>query len=153
VRTVILRSVDEGQKKIVFHTDKRSPKVAELLQNAHCTALFYAPDDKVQIRLKCIGIVHLNGAMHQQVWQQARLQSKLTYSNVHAPGSILPEPNIINVNETNVPPEKLEFCASNFAVVELQIESLEMMYLHHTGNKKMIAHFTQDKTTLHWLQV
>ena len=50
-RIVVLRGVDEEEKKIWFHSDIRSSKVKILKSNPEATLLFYDKSEKIQLRI------------------------------------------------------------------------------------------------------
>ena len=49
-RIVVLRGVDEKQKKLWFHSDIRSNKIKILKSNPEGTLLFYDKSEKIQIK-------------------------------------------------------------------------------------------------------
>ena len=55
-RTVVLRDFIQDSRIIRFHTDLRSPKVAELQTNPEATMQGYDPSIKIQLRLSLIHI-------------------------------------------------------------------------------------------------
>ena len=50
-RIVVLRGIDEKEKKIWFHSDIRSNKVKILKSNSEATFLFYDKSEKIQLRI------------------------------------------------------------------------------------------------------
>ena len=57
-RIVVLRGVDENEKKIWFHSDIRSNKIKILKSNPEATFLFYDKNEKIQLRIS--GITKIN---------------------------------------------------------------------------------------------
>ena len=57
-RIVVLRGVDEKEKKIWFHSDIRSNKIKILKSNPISTLLFYDKNEKIQLRI--FGDVKIN---------------------------------------------------------------------------------------------
>ncbi|MCO6477651.1 MAG: pyridoxamine 5'-phosphate oxidase family protein [Phaeodactylibacter sp.] len=51
VRTVVAREVSQGLS-VLFFTDSRTPKVAQIRENPRVSALFYHPKKKLQVRMK-----------------------------------------------------------------------------------------------------
>jgi pyridoxamine 5'-phosphate oxidase len=150
LRTVILRDVNQTENWISFHTDARSKKVEQMQQNENVSALLYSLSQRVQLRLQCKASVHHNDYVTEAAWQSARLQSKLSYSNIDAPGTLLYNPVLIDVNRMNVSDDELLQCKNNFAVVRLSLISLDMVILHHAGNKRLLKKY--DTQLLTWLQ-
>jgi pyridoxamine 5'-phosphate oxidase len=151
-RTVILRSVDADAKTISFHTDCRSSKVQDLMHNPNTAALLYDHENRVQVRLQCIAALHQNNAIANDCWQKARLQSQLTYGNETASSTLIPIPTLLNVNEVNVTEAHIQFCKENFMVVTLQIHALDILFLHHTGNKRMQTLYKNNETKMSWVE-
>ena len=50
-RIVVLRGLNEKEKKIWFHSDLRSNKVTILKSNSDSTLLFYDKSEKIQLRI------------------------------------------------------------------------------------------------------
>ncbi len=50
-RIVVLRGVDEKEKKIWFHSDIRSNKIKNIKANPLASLLFYDKSEKVQLRV------------------------------------------------------------------------------------------------------
>jgi pyridoxamine 5'-phosphate oxidase len=150
LRTVILRKVLAAEKKLFFHTDIRSPKVQHLQQNGAISWLFYDEPLRLQMRMKGTAIVHIDNDVAAAGWAASRLSSQLTYSIIHAPGAQLAAPLPININEKNPPADVIQFAATNFSVVETTISQLDVVFLHHQGNKRAI--FDYENNTQHWVQ-
>jgi pyridoxamine 5'-phosphate oxidase len=153
-RTVILRKAIVANKLLQFNTDIRSPKVAILNTNNKAQALFYNHADRVQIRLTCAATINYNNEVTEQAWEIARLASKLNYSNSSPSGTLLNEPEQIDINNPNPSKELLAKCKQNFAVIQLQVSKLDMVLLHYTYNKRMIVEYTgAEIKCMNWVQI
>lgn len=150
LRTVILRKVISAEKKLFFHTDIRSPKVNFLQNNNRISWLFYDEGLRLQIRMHGNAIVHFNNEVSAAGWEASRLSSQLTYSIEHAPGTVLETPIPLYLNDKNPSPDVIEFSASNFAVVETCIEKVDIVFLHHQGNKRAVFDYTN--ASFNWVQ-
>ena len=53
-RIIVLRGVDEKEKKLWVHSDIRSNKVKDLKINPKATLLFYDKNEKIQLRISAI---------------------------------------------------------------------------------------------------
>jgi pyridoxamine 5'-phosphate oxidase len=150
LRTVILRGVNESEKWISFHSDFRSNKIAQLQQNNTVSALLYHHTKRMQLRLQCKASLHCNDDIADNSWGKARLQSKLSYSNALAPGTIIEQPILTDVNRTDVLQSEIDALQKNFVVVRLKIIQMDIVFLHHAGNKRMFINYeTKQKS---WLQ-
>ena len=136
-RTVVLRGFEPGVFKIYFNTDYRSPKIQELKNNNHCSALFYDQERRVQLRFRCQAILHYQNDVSSKVWSQTHLQSRKCYMGPYKPTQKLEDwnPNI-PLEYLKVDPEKehSEDGYVNFVHIELKIIELDILELHHDGH-------------------
>lgn len=90
LRTVVQRQVDPNLQ-VLFYTDSRSPKVAQMQQQPEVSALFWHPKKQLQVRLK--GAAQFIDASHPEyVDYLARVQqspSTKDYRSLQAPGTAL----------------------------------------------------------------
>lgn len=88
VRTVVARDVSQGLS-LLFYTDSRTPKVAQIKEDARVSALFYHPHKKLQVRMK--GLAELIGKGDEGygllLEQVKRSNGLKDYSSLRAPGS------------------------------------------------------------------
>ena len=150
-RTVILRDVNSCQKTISFNTDIRSLKIEQLKVNNSVSWLFYDKTIKIQLRMYAKAIIHVSDATSEMAWEQSRLSSKICYTTQQKPGSFINEPELVEVNQTNVEPELLAFAHDNFAVIETEIHAIDFVFLNRKGNKR--AYFDYENNIFQWRQV
>ena len=150
VRTVIVREVDIEQKTIRFNTDIRSPKFAQLAANSHVCWLFYDEKLRIQMRFFAEASLHLNDELADTAWEETRLNSKITYTAMHAPGTLLTEPDLVDLNRDFISEEELKTARRNFAVVHTRIMSLDWTFLHYQGNRRAFFDYQQNRQT--WMQ-
>jgi hypothetical protein len=151
IRTVILRDVDKQKKEISFHTDLRSPKVAQLKINNTVSFLFYDPELRIQLRCSGEAFLHLKDARADLAWRKSRLSSQLCYTNLLPPGADLAEPELIDLSRTDVSDEELEKAFSNFLVVTSKINEIDWLFLHHKGHRR--AKFDYLINSFQWKHV
>lgn len=88
VRTVVAREVSQSLS-VLFFTDSRTPKVAQIKENPRVSALFYHPKKKLQARIK--GMAELIGKGHEaypSLLERVKNSDALKdYTAVLAPGS------------------------------------------------------------------
>ncbi len=135
--TVVLREALPDRNLIIFHTDIRSEKVSEIKSNPNLTVVYYDDADHIQIILKAEAAIHHQDDIAKQQWQQSGFKSRRNYLTEHAPSSPL--------NEEGSGLEYLgeqKFDDSdpagykNFAVVVLDVHSLEYLQLNKDGNRR-----------------
>jgi pyridoxamine 5'-phosphate oxidase len=149
-RTVIIRGVDVENKLIRFNTDIRSPKFTQLEYNPNVCWLFYDEGLRIQMRCKAVATLHVNDAVAEQGWEEARMNCKITYMSPYAPGTYLDEPYLLDLNRSDIPDDELNAARENFAIVQTKVLSLDWVFLHHKGNRR--AFFDYEKNILTWMQ-
>jgi len=142
--TVVLREVLSDEHHIIFHTDIRSEKVAEIKRNPSLSVVYYDDTDRIQIILKAEAAIHHQDDIAKQHWQQSGFKSRRNYLTQQAPSSPLPEES-----------SGLEYLGDKkfddsdaagyekFAVVALHVKILESLQLNHEGNRR--ARFKADQ--------
>lgn len=68
-RTVVLRHAQAEQQQLGFFTDRRSPKVAQLRQQAQAMLVFWSPRLSWQLRVRLLVSVVDEGPEVQAIWQ------------------------------------------------------------------------------------
>lgn len=137
VRTVVLRAADSQTRTIAFHTDARSPKLAEIRRNPECSVLLYERSWKAQARLRGQASIHLDDAIAAAAWARTAEMSKLCYQVTTAPGASIgtPADAVFDAVKTNDGRD-------NFCCVTIDVRDIEWLYLHHLGHRR--ARFAWD---------
>jgi hypothetical protein len=138
VRTVVLRRVIADQRTIVCHTDRRSPKVSQIAASSALAWLFYDPRHKLQIRVTGTGRVPPDEeSITETQWQRSRVGSRRCYLAPSAPGTLCDavEPGFpASFVDTNPTAAQSEAGRANFAVVECQVDFLDILQLGARGH-------------------
>lgn len=154
-RTVVLREVSRHERQLFFHTDLRSPKVAQLRENPRCSWLFYDPGRRAQIRVQSHATLHTDDAVARQHWQNSSTMNRRTYMAPLAPGTpcAAPESNLATAFQARLPSDsESEAGHANFAVVSCLVDSLEWLELSATGYHRAIFHWAPSgHLTATWL--
>lgn len=129
-RTVVLRAADSSARTLRFHTDRRSPKYAELERDARIQLLFYDAAAKLQIRAPGRAVLHTAGDLADRAWAQSRPFSRACYAQHAAPGSSTGSPLAAPVQEDP------EDGRSVFVAVEVRLNALEWLWLDHAGHRR-----------------
>ncbi|TVQ63955.1 MAG: flavin-binding protein [Phycisphaerales bacterium] len=139
-RTVVLRNADRDGASLVFHTDARSPKCAELRANTALTWTFYDPASKVQLRVRSRAEVLTTGEIVDQRWANTRAMGRRCYLAPRTPGVSVgdqPDPNLPEALRHREPTEQESKPGrANFAVVRCAIESVDWLHLRHDGHRR-----------------
>ena len=139
IRTIVLRNVNMKDKIISFHTDFRSKKINEILDNNNISILFYDHGEKIQIKCSGRGTVNNKNENSNQSWQKTRSFSKKCYIVDEAPGSIsdMPTSGYKKEHEIELPDEEiLNSGYENFTLVDMEISEMEWLYLHRHGHRR-----------------
>ena len=142
-RIVVLRGIDEKQKKIWFHSDIRSNKIKILKSNSEAVLLFYDKSEKIQLRINGDVKINYQNEITKKSWKKTTLMSRQCYLGENSPGSPSLEATsglTENVDNLKYSLEESEIGYKNFCVVETFIKSIEWLYLAAKGHRS--AHFT-----------
>ncbi|MCP5397340.1 MAG: pyridoxamine 5'-phosphate oxidase family protein [Sphingomonadaceae bacterium] len=139
LRMMVLRAFDPGDWTLRFHTDVRSPKVATIGQGGRVSVLLHDPEAKMQLRCRGQGRIETQGGVADAAWAEATNYAKRCYLSEAAPGahseaatSGLPA----EVEGINPSAEQLLPARANFAVLLVDITSVDWLYLAHDGHRR-----------------
>ena len=136
-RSLVLREVDAAERRLVFYTDARSPKVRQIEQSPQGTLIFYSRKLGQQLRMQVRLNVETTGLAVSSRW--ARLQTSAgarDYQSVAAPGRPLDAP----LSELGV--------RGHFAMIEAMADSVDWVELHPEGHRRALLGGQQSR----WLQ-
>lgn len=124
-RTVVLREVDPDQERLVFFTDARSPKVAQLKAQPRGVLVMWSAELGWQLRIQVDCQVEVSGLAVASRW--ARLRSTPAAQDYLAP---LPPGS-----PTDAAPNGLA-AREHFAVVQAQVLEMDWLELGVTGHRR-----------------
>ena len=136
-RTVVLRAADFESRTLVFHTDRRSPKISEIEASGRLAWAFYDRASKTQLRISGATTVHSSDEVADAGWARTALSSRRCYLAPHAPSGVLEawHPNLPDGLHASRPDaETSEAGRRNFALVRTRVDRLERLELHHDGH-------------------
>ena len=153
-RIVVLRGVDEKEKKIWFHSDIRSNKIKILKSNPKGTLLFYDKSEKIQLRISGSAKINYQNNISKKSWKKTAHMSRQCYLGDKAPGSDASEPTsglTNDVDNLKYSKEESEIGYKNFCVIEIFVKSIEWLFLAAKGHRR--AYFTLKNNSLEkkWL--
>ena len=126
-RSLVLREVDAAERRLIFYTDARSPKVRQIEKSPQGTLIFYSRQLGWQLRMQVRLAVETSGLAVSSRW--ARLQTSAgrhDYLAPQAPGSALDAP-LADLGTR-----------SHFAVIEAMAESVDWLELHPEGHRRAL---------------
>lgn len=144
VRTVVLRKVDPEARTLVFHTDRRSSKFADLLQDPTIACLFYEPKERLQLRVHARATLHTQDAIAHEQWVAASPNTRSMYRTALVPGSVVDRLQVS-------PAPQVGDGRDNFAVVVGHIETIDWLYLHPDAHRRARFTWPEGKRTCEWL--
>lgn len=135
-RVVVLRRFDAAARLLVFHTDVRSAKVAELGRNPRCGFTFYDPDDRIQLRLRTTATVHHADPFARREFDALPPHNKATYTSAGLPGA--DEPADSPFDYPPKPPADEGVAFAHFAAVACVIREADALELHPSGHRRAV---------------
>ncbi|MGC6503701.1 MAG: pyridoxamine 5'-phosphate oxidase family protein [Parvibaculales bacterium] len=146
-RMVVLRHTDPVAASLIFHTDLRSTKMAELAATPTASLLFYDPKQRIQISVTG-PVTELAPDRRDREWQSLHAGSKTVYQIEPAPGSILPAPT-----QAVYAPQNNNDGYDHFTAMAMDIGALEWLYLAAAGHRRARFHFEENRAApaMHWL--
>ena len=125
LRTVVLREVAADQQRLIFFTDARSPKVAQLRAHPGGTLLGWGAALGWQLRLRVTLSVEADGLAVSSRWARMKLSpAAQDYLSPLPPGAAL----------GRHPPERAS--RAHFAVVNAQVTAIDWLELHADGHRR-----------------
>lgn len=126
-RTVVLRQAREPSGELVFFTDGRSPKVAELQIRPQASLVFWSPQLRWQLRVSARLQALTSGTEVDAAWARVGWSASAgDYLTAQAPGHPLAD--------GGVPPDSpADRTAHHLAVVVARIESMDWLELGLDG--------------------
>jgi len=149
LRTVVLRYTDPDEKQVVFYTDMRSAKIAELKINPNISLLFYDQVEKVQVKLSGIGILHHLDNFSQQHWEKVHTNGRTAYMAIPGPSTAISEPTdgLDYLKDGNITEDGYK----NFAAVITQVNFIEWVSLKTAGHRRAQYRLINDSWKGQWL--
>jgi general stress protein 26 len=154
-RTVVLRRADADRAGLLFHTDVRSTKIAQIQGNPRVSLLFYDHRLAVQLQVTGIAVIHESHEIADQLWSSGTPASLKMYLGPTAPGTVCSGPN------RNLPddmlgrlPERdeIEQGRVNFAAIQVHVQSLEWLMLSRDGNlRARFIYYRGQLNRMEWL--
>lgn len=136
-RTVVLRDANAEARRLMFYTDARSPKVAQLRQHPMATLVCWNAELGWQLRLRCRLQVSVDGLAVSSRWAKLKLStSAQDYMAPIAPGTPVDEP---------LRPEHGE--RSHFALVYAEVAAIDWLALDPAGHRRALF----DARSARWL--
>ena len=141
-RTMVLRKVIKEALELQFHTDTRSNKIEEIVENNLGAIIVYDITTKVQLRIEAKFKILEDSSVIGERWSNMKNMSKECYAVSVAPGTELQDP------------ERLEFMDSgkhNFTILSAKVLKMEWLYLCYKGNRRASFDYRHGESVKSWL--
>jgi pyridoxamine 5'-phosphate oxidase len=139
-RVMVLRRFDADTRRLSFYTDLRSAKIPVLAHDPRVAVTFYDAPRKVQLRLNGLVAVHAGDALAHDRWKASGESSLRCYLG-RAPGTPSAEPTsgLPSDMQASIPSRaELAPGQQHFAVLEVDVQRLEWLYLHSRGQRRAL---------------
>jgi len=139
-RVMVLRKADPAAGTLRFHTDARSPKVAQLDGQPVCV-LGYHPGENIQLRISGIARIGRDNSEVDGIWNQSTLFARRCYLAQQAPGTPLPGPasGLPAWIEGQQPTEdQIGPARPNFAVLWVGVTAIDWLHLANSGHRRAL---------------
>jgi len=153
-RIVVLRGINEKEKKIWFHSDIRSNKVKILKSNSESSLLFYDKSEKIQLRISGNSKINHKNDITLKSWKKTIHMSRQCYLGDKPPGSnaLNPTSGLTNdIDNLKYTLEESEIGYENFCVIETFIKSIEWLYLAAKGHRRAYFSLKNNSLEKKWL--
>ena len=153
-RIVVLRGINQKDKKIWFHSDIRSNKVKILKKNPLSSLLFYDKSEKIQLRISCNSKINYQNKTTEKAWKKTAHMSRQCYLGEKSPGTIsaLPTSGLSkDIDDLKFSIEESEIGYKNFCLVENFINTIEWLYLAAKGHRRALFKLNNDLIEKKWI--
>jgi pyridoxamine 5'-phosphate oxidase len=148
MRMVVLRDLRRQDRTLVFYTDARSDKVAELAENRQAGLLFWNRRNSWQLRMHVEIEVVRSGTEFETRWRQVgATRNAVEYQSALRPGAPLGSaatPDAAAAAPDTVQPEH------HFAILRASVLTCDSLELRRDGHRR--ASFDYVRNTRSWLQ-
>jgi hypothetical protein len=145
-RVVVLRKFAAEAREVVFHTDVRSPKAAELRRDPWCHFLFYDPTTLLQLRLKTTATLHHADARARSEFDALPEHVRASYAVRTPPGVELPADAPFDYPPR--PPVDEAAAFDHFAAVVCRVTEADALELHEHGHRRVKLLWEGDTTRI-----
>jgi pyridoxamine 5'-phosphate oxidase len=135
-RTVVLRDVSPGQRRLDFHTDRRSTQYAQLVNDPRVALHFL--DRRAAIQVRMLGRATFLGAAHAAaIWDRLSPGARAEYGQTASPGTNLAE---AGAEAPEPSPGK-----QNFTVVQVFVTAIDWLHLQSSGHCRASFQFHDNR--------
>jgi len=138
-RIVVLRYFNSEKGCWYFFTDRRTPKVSQLIESGgKAAATFYHPSDRSQLRLQGISRM-VDEEQRSRFWSKLSAHQKSSYAASLTPGTIIDsaDDGLSTTWKQGSPLAKEEKASfKNFCVYSFEIRQTDLLLLQKNGHRR-----------------
>jgi hypothetical protein len=128
VRSVILRAVNAVEHQLVFYTDARSQKMAEIAHDPRIALLFWNARNNTQLRVCGKASPESSELIVNSCWDRIPDYARKDYATLSAPGQVLGGSDLRH---------DFEIARRNFVVLNVNVQSMELLVLKREGHVRV----------------
>lgn len=128
VRSVILRGASIAERKLMFFTDSRSQKMADIAHDNRVALLFWNPRNNTQLRVCGNAAPEASELIVNSHWERIPDHARKDYATLSAPGTAL---------HTALAGIELASARDNFSVIKVVVEKMELLQLSRDGHVRV----------------
>ena len=147
-RNIVIRDFSEKKLTIRFHTDKRSSKISDIQNNNKISLLGYERKDRLQIRFDAEATIIDSDEFLLDIWKSMYPMSRECYRVIESPGSKIKSLEDIKFEDDD---DQGLNGFENFVAVSCDIQSIEVLYLHHAGHLRASYINNNGKLNGEWI--
>lgn len=136
-RMVVLRQYLTDEHVLLFHSDRRSPKIHEIFHNPGISLLCYDTNERTQLRMSATAKVHAADALYDACWLACPVQSRQFYLSPLPPSTIIDYPRQPLPKEREWTLQDDRQARQHFCVVSCSIHAIDYLELGDEGNRRM----------------
>jgi pyridoxine/pyridoxamine 5'-phosphate oxidase len=164
LRTVVLRQVHRDQNAVWFHSDARSPKVAELRADPRISLLAYDPQSQLQIRLEGVASISEDELERRRMWTSSKAHTLVLYTCMLTPSTGIASPEMAypasssavtahddDATNANAAPAITDPGYANFALIRVSIERFDALHIRREGHQRAMFTYNDSAWQGTWL--
>lgn len=148
LRTVVLRRASKTDRRLQFHSDRRSRKVRCIRANDRVAWHGWDADAREQIRLYGQASVHLDDEVAMDLWEHQAPSSLAVYARPTAPGTAIDAPDDElhpAVTSKPVTEDDVARGRQHFAAIQTTIDRIEWLHLHPDGHYRARFEYQEEE--------
>jgi len=138
VRTIVLRGVAIKERELLCFSDRRSPKVSQILETSTVEYLFYDPKEKIQIRASGETKLEWESETCRGYWKKLNIAGRSSYAAEVLPGATQ------EVDASGLPPnwsatlplQLTDYAFENFCLLKTTVHYMDVLHLHSEGHQR-----------------